>query len=154
MTPIVCIEIETAIRKLSWASFQAGQKSVQKVTVDFTLRKVASQFYTGKTKVLGIELGSVRDRFALTAQRFTEDGTACFTVTGQTASAVTVLPNINYTFDFQVSQTDVIFSGRHDGYPSYHIAIDGASAYDHVQGHIGQLAGSADVLVSRRTHHL
>ena len=61
------------------------------------------------------------------------------------------MPNINYDFDFEVSEKEITFSGSHDGYPSYNIAINGVSVYDYVQGHLGQLFGTSDVTVARKT---
>ncbi len=151
MADAIIIEIETEIRKLSWATAQAGQKSVQRITVDLASRKIRSMYLTGKTKILFLELSSIRDSFKLLRPRFNTMGTALFSTRGQTASGVYIMPNINYEFDFEVSPTEVKFSGKHDGYPSYNIAVNGASAYDYVQGHLGQLVGMGDVKVRMKT---
>jgi hypothetical protein len=152
MLTTVRIDIETAIRKLSWASFQAGQKSIHRIVVDFNKRVVSSSFATGHTAVLCFTLSSVRDGFTVAGTNFASDGTAHFKATGQTASGVRVMPNIDYSFDFVVSPSEVRFAGAHDGYPSYNIAVNDKSAYDYVQGHIGQLLGSGDIRVPQKTY--
>lgn len=146
----VVIEIETAIRKVSRLTAQVGQKSLQKITVDFGSRSVVQEFRTGKTSVLIVDLGSIRDDFKLVQKGFS-DGVANFAVSGQTASAVGVMPNIDYRFDFEAKPNEVVFSGSHDGYPSYKIKINGKEAYDCLQGHLGELLGDSDVTVQRRT---
>lgn len=151
MSDSLYIEIETAIRRLSWKTAQVGQKSLQRITVDFKQRTVSDQFFTGMTKILGLELGSIRNSFKVIRPRFTDAGTAFFSVSGQTASGVVFMPNINYEFDFEVSSSEVKFSGNHDGYPSYNLAVNGATAYDYLQGDLGQLVGKSDITVQPRT---
>jgi hypothetical protein len=148
---LVIIEVETAIRRVSWATAQVGQKSLQRLTLDLSKKTVRSEFLTGTTKLVCLELGSIRDSFTLSTPRFNAAGTAFFSVSGETASAVRVMPNINYGFTFEVSASEVTFSGAHDGYPSYNISVDGKSIYDYVQGYLWQLAGSADIEVKKRT---
>jgi|GEM_PF-5517987 len=60
---IVKIEIETAIRDLSWGSFQAGQKSLHTILVDLTNQKIESSYKTGHTEILGWSVNSIRDGF-------------------------------------------------------------------------------------------
>ena len=152
MTNKLIIEIETAIRKTSWATVQPGKKSLQTITVDFDNREISSKYTTGITKFMGMELDSVRDNFKLTKGRFNSDGDASFSVIGETATGVRVLPNINYQFDFfKVSASTVSFCGNHDGYPSYNISVNGKSAYDFIQGFVWQLAGKSDINVLRKT---
>ena len=141
------IDIETAIRKIGWATPQVGQKSLQRISVDFDARTVTSSFLTGKTQVLFVELSSARDSFKLVAPRFEASGHAFFRVTGQTASGVRFMPNIDYSFDFDVVPSEIRFSGTHDGYPSYSISNDGKFAYDYMQGSLSQLAGTSDIVV-------
>jgi hypothetical protein len=145
------IEIETAIRKMCWATPQVGQKSLHRIIVDFSRRKISHQFLTGNTSVLMLKLDSVRNNFQLVRVRFSENGKAFFSVSGETASGVRVLPNINYQFDFEAEGNEVEFSGSHDGYPSYNIAVNGVSAYDYVQKNIWRLAGDSDIVIQRRT---
>jgi hypothetical protein len=151
MQPTVYIEIETAIRKASWATVQVGRKSLQRLTIDFDRKTVANQFLTGTTKILWLELGSIRDNFQLTNPRFNNQGTAYFAVSGETASGVHIMPNINYHFDFEVSPNKIKFSGAHDGYPSYNIAVNGRSIYDYPQGYIWELVGDSEVKVQPKT---
>ena len=99
------------------------------------------------------ELGSIRDKFKLNRVRFA-NGYAFFNVTGETATAVHVMPNINYAFDIEVSNNEIKFSGAHDGYPSYNISVDGKSVYDCIQGHLGQLAGDSDIKVKLKSMKL
>jgi hypothetical protein len=151
MASVVFVEIETAIRAVSWATAQVGQKSLQRLTIDFESETVDTQFLTGKTEILGVELGSIRDSFKLIRPRFNANNKAFFSVSGETASAVVLMPNINYQFEFEVSPDEATYSGSHDGYPSYNIAINGSSVYDFVQGHLGELIGDSDVKVMRQT---
>jgi hypothetical protein len=151
---VMQIEIETAIRKASRFTAQVGQKSLQKITVDFDRRSVSQEFRTGKTSILIIDLKSIRDNFRLVPKGFTQAGVASFSVSGQTASAVHVMPNINYQFEFEATPNKVVFRGSHDGYPSYRITINGNQAYDCVQGHLGELFGDSDVNVPRQTFSL
>ena len=145
------IDIETAIRRLSWATPQVGQKSLQRITVDFTARTVTSSFMTGKTSVLFQDLSSARDSFKLIAPRFNSTGGAFFEVRGQTASGVRFMPDIDYAFSFEASPHEVTFSGAHDGYPSYKIDVGGKPAYDYVQVNMRQLLGTADIVVPTTT---
>ena len=141
---IVKIEIETAIRDLSWGSFQAGQKSLHTVLVDLTNQKIESSYKTGHTEILGFSVNSIRDGFKIAHAEFSSK-TISFMAIGQTASAVRFMPNINYQFGFSVSQKKVYAFGWHDGYPSYKISINGKPIYDHVQGWLGELFGDADI---------
>jgi len=143
---VIQIEIETAIRNVSWYTQQVGQKSLQRITIDFDAKTVKDQVFTGTTKILFLELQSIRDKFKVDRIRFVGDK-AFFNATGQTASGVGVMPDIDYTFDIEVSKGIIKYSGAHDGYPSYNISVDGVSVYDCIQGWIGQLFGSSDVTV-------
>ena len=149
MSQIATIEIETAIRRQSWITQQVGQKSLHVISVDFGAGKISHKYSTGTTDILGIKLSSIRDIFSLERTRFNGKNKAYFSVTGQTASAVQILPNINYRFDFEVSPNEVAFSGAHDGYPSYSILVNSRTAYDYAQGFLWQLAGSEDIKVDR-----
>ena len=148
----VLVEIETAIRRQSWATAQVGQKSLQTVTVDFGSRKITETHTTGKTNIGPITVGSIRDNFTLGRPTFGPSGNASFSVKGETASAVGFMPNINYEFSILLSSSPrlVTVTGSHDGYPSYNIAVNGKSVYDHVQGHLGELLGDSDVTVLRK----
>jgi len=146
----ISIEIETAIRKQSWATVQVGQKSLQTLVVDFDAQTVTESHITGSTKIFGKSFGSIRDDFKLLAYSFTSTGTVSFSVKGQTASAVGFMPNIDYKFDILLTSSPKLISvtGYHDGYPSYNVSINGKSVYDYIQGHLGQLLGESDVKVN------
>lgn len=151
MSDPVFIEIETAIRPVSCITVQAGQKSLHRITISFSTSQINQQFITGHTRILGCNLTSARDKFELITPGFDAVGArAFFGAKGQTASRALYVMAINYSFQFEVTQSSVSFSGNHDGYPSYNIAVNGKVVYDYVQGHIGQLAGDSDVQVERR----
>lgn len=154
MANTITIEIETAIRNVSWASVQVGQKSLHRVSVDFDLQQIRDQFLTGKTKILGLEIESVRDRFKVERAGFVSNERAHFTVSGQTASALVLVVAINYKLDFEVTPNSITLSGHHDGYPSYNVSVNGSSVYDCVQGTLPELAGDSDVKVRRRSFKL
>ena len=147
---IVTIEIETAIRRISWATSQVGQKSMHTIVVDLGAKRITASYRTGVTHMLGVNISSARDSFRIVAPRF-PGNEAHFLASGETASGVRVMPNINYDFNFQVTPTEVRIGGSHDGYPSYHVAVNGRSAYDYIQGNITQLLGSSDITVPRTT---
>jgi hypothetical protein len=146
------VEFETAIRRVSWATAQVGQKSLQTVVVDFANKKFSWSYKTGKTYLpIAGGLRSIRDDFQLIGPKFTPSGDFVFSVKGETASAVVIMPNINYRFDMVLSPQKVTYWGKHDGYPSYNIAVDHRSVYDYVQGFIGELAGDSDVTVPMKS---
>lgn len=150
---LVVIEIETAIRRQSWATAQVGQKSLQTISVDFRSKKTSHTFTTGKTSILGMPVGSIRDDFKLTKTKFSGSSNITFSAKGETASAVGFMPNINYSFDIllSLSPRTVTVTGAHDGYPSYNIAVNSKSVYDYVQGYLPELLGDSDVSVPRKS---
>ena len=150
---IVYIEIETAIRHQSWATMQVGVKSEQRIIVDFRSKKVMQTFETGTTTILFWSVDSIRDKFQIIRPTFPSPGTVNFFAKGQTASAVHLMPNINYNFNILLSLSPqlVTVTGNHDGYPSYNVSVERRSVYDYVQGHLGQLFGDSDVTVLRRS---
>ena len=44
---VIHIEIETAIRNVSWYTQQVGQKSLHRITIDFDAKTVTDQVLTG-----------------------------------------------------------------------------------------------------------
>ena len=150
---IVKIEIETAIRDLSWGSFQAGQKSLHTILVDLTNQKIESSYKTGHTEILGWSVNSIRDGFNIGDMKFFLKG-VLFKAGGQTASGVGFMPNINYKFGFFVSPTHILINGSHDGYPSYSVTVNGKLIYDYVQGWLGQLFGESDIDVPTTRHNI
>lgn len=147
-TPVK-IEIETAIRRQSWATAQVGQKSLQTILVDFAAKTVKEKHVTGHTTILGKDFNSIRDNFSCKAS-FAASGNVTIEANGQTASAVGFMPSINYALKILLTQSPktITVTGTHDGYPSYNVALNGTSVYDYVQGHLGQLFGESDVTVS------
>jgi hypothetical protein len=61
-TGTVIVVIETAIRPVTSATAQVGQKSLQTI-IDFNSKKVTQKFTTGVTHLLGRSLHSIRDDF-------------------------------------------------------------------------------------------
>lgn len=147
MSNVIYIEIETAIRQdHSWTP-QVGQKSLQKITVDLENKKISQEFSTGKTYIGKYSLESVRNDFKVISSQFQSDGAVVFSISGQTATGIGVMPNINYQFRFSISSKIGHLTGKHDGYPSYNIAVNGKTVYDYKQGHVGQLLGSEDTVL-------
>ncbi|MCK5896425.1 MAG: hypothetical protein KAG20_06440 [Cocleimonas sp.] len=148
MSNIIYIEIETAIRQdHSWTP-QVGQKSLQTIAVDLKNKTVTQKFSTGKTSIgFGVNLKSVRNDFKIISSQFQGDGAVLFSVSGQTATGIHVMPNINYQFRFSISSKIGHLTGQHDGYPSYNVAVNGNTVYDYKQGHVGQLLGSGDTVL-------
>ena len=152
MDRVVTIEIETAIRNVSWATPQVGMKSVQKIHIDFRRKQITNEFVTGETHIGPLSLPSIRDDFKVTRASF-YDKSVWLSLVGETASGVYVMPNINYRFDILLYQAPKVLAitGAHDGYPSYNVAVNGESVYDYVQGYICQLAGKEDIVVHRKS---
>jgi hypothetical protein len=128
---------------------QAGVKSQQTVRIDPATGKLVSDTYsTGVTKA-GVTLPSIRDNFTATSSP-TPAGYKV-SLSGETASAVMVLPNINYDVQIYYNSTTgtVSLRGTHDGYPSYEIYQGGTKIYDYQQQNLIQLAGSGDVVVKK-----
>ena len=147
------VEIETAIRNVSWATAQVGQKSLQTITIDFNSQKITTKPPTiGKTKIGPISLNGARNDFRLISPHFVTPAYAAFSAKGQTASGVRIVPDIDYKFNIQISLSPrlIVIAGSHDGYPSYNIAVNGKSVYDYVQGHLGQLLGDSDVTIPKK----
>ncbi|RWX13629.1 hypothetical protein EHI42_19740 [Rhizobium hidalgonense] len=148
---IYSIEIITEIRAVSPFTFEVGVKSDQLITIDASTKTVKSSFETGKTTILGVDLKSVRDDFKISEETFSS-GVIKFTATGQTASRVGVLPDIDYTFTIKIdtSKKKIWLSGCHNEYPSYSVTANGVLIYDRTQtgtALIG-LLGECDIKVS------
>lgn len=144
----IAVEIKTEILP---PDYQAGIKSTQSIEVDFDSRTIVCGFETGTTKFcidgIGFELDSVRNDFGISNISF-EGDVARFTATGQTASGVGVLPNINYHFEFTISKDgQASIAGCHDGYPAYTVMVGGTPRYTymHPPGEVGRLLGECDV---------
>ena len=139
------IEIKTIIRP---PAPQAGMKSLHVVTVDIEKGVILNSYHlTGTTDFGPFELGSVRDKFE--ALYHNVGDIMNIIITGETASPVQVLPNINYSFQISIDRKtgNITLSGEHDGYPSYTVSVDGKQIYDHQQGKLYQLFGEVDTKV-------
>jgi hypothetical protein len=141
------IVIETRIKKKT-LSFQAGMKSTQTINIDYDAKRISDDFRTGVTELLGVQLKSVRDNFTVKRIKFAGK-VASFEAEGETASGVVFMPNINYKFAITVdlSANEIVFSGCHDGYPSYRITVRGTEAYSFEQENATALFGSCDINV-------
>ncbi len=139
------VVVETRILPIDPVS---GIKSKQTVTVDFERGTVSQRYATGST----YGLGSVRDQFTVALARRTGSRIA-FRVTGETASGVIVMPNINYRFEIEVAPdgSASLVSGCHDGYPAYAITIGNRKLYSFVHKSIRliKLFGDCDIRVRR-----
>ena len=147
MAQVFELEIETRIEA---TDAQAGMKSKQRLSVSFVDQDVSSQVETGVTNIGPIRLDSIRDNFQVRNISF-QGNTASFTVEGETASGVGVMPNINYKFDIVITrQGKGHLSGCHDGYPSYRVKVGSNSAYEYVHpsGQLGNLFGSCDIKIT------
>lgn len=147
---IIKVQVETAIRNVSWLTVEVGVKSTHTISIDPIKKTIVDVVTTGKTNFLGMSFSSIRNDFKVTKKVF-ETGCVKFSVKGETATAVRVLPNINYAFDIILYPTKKLISidGAHDGYPSYNVAVNGKSVYDCVQGWVPQLLGDSDITVKK-----
>ena len=129
---------------------QSGVKSRHRVNVDFDNRLIVDDYETGTTEFFGIELDSVRDRFRISEVVFDGQGGVSFEVSGQTASGVRALPNLNYRFRFELERDGAHrLSGCHDAYPAYTVMIDGVKHYAHLHEPVNliSLFGRCDVRI-------
>ena len=146
--PPVRVVIETAILS---PDDQAGMKSRHTLLVDFAERRVGDTFETGVTDIGFGPISSVRDNFRVSNVRFLGDRVV-LTATGETASGVRILPNINYTFELTVDRDGVVrVAGCHDGYPAYTVIANGVTVYSfrHLPGNRRALWGNCDVQVGQ-----
>lgn len=150
---VFTIEIITEIREVSRFTFQVGEKSRQRIVVDFSNSSITSVFDTGKTTIMGFDFDSIRNDFRIFDQKFNADK-AVVTAKGQTASRAAILPDIDYQFTIVIDKaaSKASISGCHNEYPSYTIFVNGKKQYDRVQtgtAFVG-LIGKCDVLISKQ----
>lgn len=128
---------------------QAGMKSRQKVTIDVATCTATNAFETGTTDFFGARIGSMRNRFVVQGVKST-GGAISLRVSGETASGVGVVPNINYEFEITLRQA-ISVTGCHDGYPAYTIKVDDKIVYsfDHKPRDMLSLFGSCDIKVEQ-----
>lgn len=160
--PYISIIVETIIRDRS-TSAQPGIKSMHMFRYDGayykngvgSLKRYRSVASTGTTDIPGLgKKEGIRNKFQID-EKSISDNKLDFWMKGETASAVGVLPNINYNLHFKLDLDNRTFSigGNHDGYPSYVVNIAGTEIalqkiYDFEQGYLLELFGSGDVTVS------
>lgn len=147
--PSFQIKIKTEINE---PDPQAGIKSEQVIDIDFASEEVKVSFTTGTTELLGQKLESARNNFKLESYSFSD---AFFTmkVSGETASGVLFIPNINYSFTIVLKNDGSgSIEGCHDGYPSYYVSLGDKTIYHnkHQSLEIIKLLGSCDIELSSR----
>jgi Protein of unknown function (DUF3238). len=132
---------------------QAGMKSRQTVKIDFDRRVVTTDFVTGVTDIGVTSLNSIRDRF--TVKTVVIDGQrADLRISGETASGVGFMPNIDYSFNVEIRRDGSgRVSGCHDGYPGYEMRRGDRTVYAfvHEPTRLDRLFGDCDIQISPRT---
>lgn len=153
------IFIETRILPFDPVS---GMKSTQKVYIflnkEMKQIRFESEYETGNT----YGLPAVRNRFKLSDMSYNlESGSIVFTVSGQTASGVLIMPDIDYNFilSFDGSNRQNIWKieGCHDGYPAYRVWLSNAVSgevtelyeFRHKPLNLLKLLGNCDVKVDK-----
>jgi len=153
------IFIETRILDFDPVS---GMKSTQRIAVfadrDNQSMRVNSTFTTGTT--FGIP--AVRNRFSVANVSYDlSEGKLSFLATGQTASGVLVMPDIDYSFQLSFDgsnhQNKWTLQGCHDGYPAYKVWLENAVSgettelYEFIHRPIQllNLLGNCDILLNK-----
>lgn len=128
---------------------QAGMKSRQKITVNTASCSAKSDFETGTTSLAGFQLESVRNQFKVRDVKCL-NGKITLGLSGETASGVYFMPNINYDFTITLASENHI-KGCHDGYPGYTVSVDGNEIYSfrHKPIELIKLLGTCDIKVDR-----
>lgn len=151
--------IETRILS---GDFQAGVKSIHTIVVEiseFSGKIIfTSRYKTGETEVFGQKLEATRSNFYISNPVFDiESEYMSFRATGETASGVLVLPNINYSLNIIFEKNKFTVAGCHDGYPAYKVTfydlLNGVGKvlyyFKHESGKVLNLFGDCDVSVHR-----
>lgn len=143
--------VETRILDQGIAASQAGMKSRQTFIINTAEETVTERpFETGVTDFGPFSSGSIRDDFKYKVLQLHTGGFR-IQVSGETASPVVIMPNINYRFEIQVNVENrrAWIEGCHDGFPSYEVTIDGRRIYWHEQSaNPGELIGDCDTQAS------
>lgn len=157
LAQVITLEFETRIETTD--SFP-GMKSRQTVSFDpSSPGSETSDFETGSTDFGHFEIDATRSEFEIGNVDFS-GGEVQFDVTGQTASGVMVLPDIDYKFRVRYSKSDnqISLSGCHDAYPSYKVSVNGRQFYyarhkpaSNITDVVDLLIGECDILVSAST---
>ncbi len=140
----VTVVVETEILKTDPSP---GLKTQQTVQVDFARKMVSQDFKTGKTDLGITQLESIRNDFKIDDVTFA-GGRATFTLSGQAASGVGFLPDIDYRFNVTLwPDGHSIIRGCHDGYPAYRIKVAGRQEYffPHGEFELSKLLGTCDI---------
>lgn len=152
--PTLKIEVVTAIRD-SGGAIEVGEKSRQAMLLDCGTPALHEfPMALGKTKIGPITLQPVRSNFRASLYDSANDIFRLL-LSGQTASGVLVMPDIDYQLQISVDprKRRVHITGSHDGFPSYSVLIDGKTVYDYEQNIFieapVELMGKSDVSVDR-----
>ncbi len=163
---VFSLEIETRILDFDP---QPGMKSRQFIVVERSPHtrqfRAKSSYTTGKTRMLGRDISSVRDDFKVTPLLFRDMGAGgkklSFKAVGQTASGVGFMPNIDYSFDFSIStvngKSTVKLTGEHDGYPAYTVWLHTGTTkkelykFKHKSMNLHKLFGKKDTKANKTT---
>ena len=130
---------------------QAGIKSRHVIQVDFGALKIRDAYQTGVTDFFGVDLTSIRDNFKVSTSKFSANAVN-LTLSGETASGVGIIPNINYRFEIALKADGTAsISGCHDGYPAYRVIVEGKKVYSfvHQSKDLIKLFGTCDVKVNQ-----
>ncbi|MDJ0642140.1 MAG: hypothetical protein QNJ15_04930 [Erythrobacter sp.] len=119
------LELEVWTEILDY-DFKSGMKSVQVVSISFSEKKIETWYYTGKTKLLGMEFNSINDKFIIDHYNFYDSGGVAFLLQGTTATAFSAgkLPSIDYELGMFIRPDgtgEMTFT--HDAYPAYFVDI-------------------------------
>jgi hypothetical protein len=132
----------------------AGMKSEHRFVVDFQTKTITGEeFKTGVTDLGPVELKSVRDKFVI-SEKDIQSGKATFKLVGQTASGVTVMPNIDYRFALSINSNGTgTLEGCHDGYPAYTVRVNNKDAYafKHKAKDLIKLFGTCDQVLALKS---
>lgn len=147
----VALQIITAIEKPDCLD---GMKSTQNIKVNTDTRSVATSHVTGTTDILGCELPSIKDRFVI--EKLAGSATDFnFKAIGQTATAASLGlgGEIDYqiVFHFNTEKKTVTITGKHDGYPTYYIKLNGKDFYKFEQTNLAALLGDSEIEISPTT---
>ncbi len=147
----VTLEVVTAIEE---PDCQSGTKSAQKIVIDTATREVESSHMTGTTTILGCEFSSINDRFVV--EGLVQDGNGFrFNVVGRTATVASLGlgGDIDYQLNvaFDTNRKVVTVSGKHDGYPTYYVKLNGQMIYQFDQTNLTALLGELEINMPTKT---
>ena len=147
----VTLEVVTAIEE---PDCQSGTKSSQKLVIDTATHEVESSHMTGTTNILGCEFSSIKDRFVVEGLVQDDKGFR-FNVVGRTATVASL--GLGGEIDYQLrvafdtNKKVVTVSGKHDGYPTYYVKLNGQMIYQFEQTNLSALLGELEINMSAKT---